>query len=152
MTINYIKKYLSKTDLEEIKNEIGKIESGTSGEIRLCFKLKRGFHERKLTCRELAIKEFFKLGMQETSDKTGVLIFILFKEKKFEIVADEGINSKINPETWDLITSHLNTEFSQGNFKTGIIKCLYEIKNVLCKEFPIKPDDKNELPNDIVIE
>jgi uncharacterized membrane protein len=152
MPINYIKEYLSKTDLEEIKNEIGKMESFTSGEIRLCFKLKRGFHERKLTCRELAIGEFFKLGMQKTEKKTGVLIFILFREKKFEIVADEGINSKINPETWDLITSHLNTEFSQGNFKTGIIKCLNEIKNVLYKEFPVKPDDKNELPNDIVIE
>jgi|WetSurMetagenome_2_1015567.scaffolds.fasta_scaffold111550_2 uncharacterized membrane protein len=152
MAINYIKKYLSKTDLEELKNEIGKIESCTSGEIRLCFKLKRGFHERKLTCRELAIKEFYKLEMQKTLDKTGVLIFVLFKERKFEIVADEGINSKINQKTWELITSHLKTEFAQGNFKTGFIKCLNEIKNILIKEFPIKAGDKNELPDDIVIE
>lgn len=152
MTINYIKKFLSKADLDELKDEIGKIESCTSGEIRLCFKLKRGFHERKLSCKELAIKEFYRLGMQKTLDKTGVLIFILFKERKFEIVADEGINSKINTEKWKLITSHLKTEFSSGNYKAGIIKCLNEIKNILVKEFPIKPEDKNELPNDIIIE
>ena len=152
MALNYIKKYLSKDDLEEIKNEIGKIESVTSGEIRLCFKLKKGFHERKLTYKELALKEFYNLDMQKTLDKTGILIFILFKERKFEIIADEGINSKIHQDTWDKIIHHLNSEFSKGEYKTGIIKCLNELKQILEKEFPVKPDDKNELSNDIVIE
>lgn len=151
MAINYIKKYLSKSDFEELTEDIGKIEAETTGEIRLCFKLKRGFHERKLTSREVAMKEFFKLGMDKTEEKTGVLIFILFGEKKFEIVADEGINSKINQETWDMIINHLNTEFSQGNFKTGLLKCLNEIKIVLVKEFPARFVKKNELSNDIVI-
>jgi uncharacterized membrane protein len=152
MTINYIKKYLSKEDLDELKNEISEIESCSSGEIRLCFKLKRGLHERKLNFKELAIKEFHKLGMQKTVDKTGILIFILFKEKKFEIIADEGINSKISIKTWEIITSHLKNEFSHSNYKAGLWKCLNEIKKILVKEFPVKPEDKNELPNDIVIE
>lgn len=152
MALNYIKKYLSKTDLNELKNEIGKIESETSGEIRLCLKLKRGFHERKLAHRELAIKEFFKLEVNKTVDKTGVLIFILFEEKKFEIIADDGINSKIHQEKWDLIINQIKTEFSNGNFKAGLIKCLNEIGKILIKEFPIKPGDRNELPDDIVIE
>lgn len=151
MAINYIKKYLSKSDFEELTEDIGKIEAETTGEVRLCFKLKRGFHERKLTSREIAMKEFFKLGMDKTEEKTGVLIFILFGEKKFEIVADEGINSKIKQETWDLIINHLNSEFSQGNFKTGLMKCLNEIKIILVKEFPARFVNKNELSNDIVI-
>ncbi|MBI5404343.1 MAG: TPM domain-containing protein [Ignavibacteriae bacterium] len=151
MAINYIRKFLSGQDLDEIKNEIGKIEESTSGEIRLCFKLKRGFHERKLSSRDSAMKEFYKLGMDRTEDKTGVLIYILFGERKFEIVADEGINSKIRQETWDVIISHLTSEFSQGNFKTGLMKCLGEIKNVLIAEFPAKFKNENELSNDIVI-
>ncbi|MCX6164713.1 MAG: TPM domain-containing protein [Ignavibacteriae bacterium] len=152
MALNYIKKYLSKTDLDELKDEIGKIESETSGEIRLCLKLKRGFHERKLAHRELALKEFFKLEMNKTVDKTGVLIFLLFEEKKFEIIADEGINSKIHQDIWDLIINHIKTEFSNGNYKTGLTKCLNEIGKILIKEFPVKQGDKNELPDDIVIE
>jgi uncharacterized membrane protein len=152
MAFNYIKKYLSKEDLEELKNEIGKIESVTSGEIRLCFKQKRGLHEKKLSHRELAIKEFYRLEMQKTIDKTGVLILILFDERKFEIIADEGINSKINQDIWDVIINHLKTEFSKGEYKTGLLKCLNEIKQILVKEFPVKPGDKNEIPDDIVIE
>jgi uncharacterized membrane protein len=152
MAINYIKKYLSKSDLEELKDEIGKIETHTTGEIRLYFKLKRGFHERNKTFREVAMKVFYKLGMDKTEEKTGVLIFILFKEKKFEIIADEGINSKIKREIWDLIINHLQSEFSQGNYKAGLVKCLNEIKSVLMEEFPVKFKNTNELSNDIVIE
>jgi uncharacterized membrane protein len=152
MALNYIKKYLSKSDLDELKSEIIKVETDTSGEIRLCLKLKRGFHEKKLTYRELAFKEFYKLEMNKTVDKTGVLIFILFEERKFEIIADEGINSKIHQETWDIIINHIKSEFSNGNYKTGLIKCLNEIGKILIKEFPVKAGDKNELPDNIVIE
>ena len=90
--------------------------------------------------------------MNKTVDKTGVLIFILFEEKKFEIIADEGINSKIHQEKWDLIINHIKTEFSSENYKSGLLKCLNEIGKTLIKEFPVKPGDRNELPNDIVIE
>ena len=152
MAINYLKKYLSKEDLEEIKNEITEIEKFTSAEIRLCLKLKRGFHERNKTFRELALKEFHKLGMNNTEEKTGILIYILFLDRKFEIVADEGINSKITSEKWSIITSHIKNEFSQNNYKTGIKKILNEMKEVLINYFPHKENDKNELSDDIIIE
>lgn len=152
MAINYLRKYLSKEDLEEVKKAISDVEKVTSAEIRLCLKLKRGFHERKKSYRELAFKEFYKLRMEKTADKTGVLIFILFLDKKFEIIADEGINSKISDDHWDIITSHLRNEFAQGNFKTGLINSLNEMKNILEISFPHKDNDVNELPDDIILE
>jgi uncharacterized membrane protein len=152
MPINYIKKYLSKEELDSITNHIAEIEKYTSGEIRICFKRSTAWAERKHSSRELAIKEFHKLGMHNTKDKTGVLLYILFKERKFEVVADAGINKKISGEKWNDITNHLINEFKSGHFKAGIIKALDEIKEVLMKEFPRKDDDTNELSNDIVIE
>ncbi|MFZ4590265.1 MAG: TPM domain-containing protein [Ignavibacteria bacterium] len=152
MPINYIKKYLSKEDLDSITNHIAEIEKFTSGEIRICFKKNTAWAERKLTSREMAVKEFHKLGMHNTKDKTGVLLFILFTDRKFEVVADKGINDKISDAKWDVIKNHLISEFKEGNFKTGIFKALDEIKEVLIKEFPRKDDDTNELSNDIVIE
>lgn len=151
MPVNYIKKYLSSEELEAIKEHIAEIEKYTSGEIRLCFLKARAWIDRKLTPRELALKEFHKLGMQNTKDKTGVLLFILFTEKKFEIVADEGINNKISQDKWDIITNHLISNFREEKFKDGIVKALDEIKEVLIKEFPRQSDDTDELSNDIVI-
>lgn len=152
MPINYIKKFLSKEDFGDIQTEISKVENKTSGEIRLCIKLKRGFHKRKYSTRKVALHEFYKLGMDNTRDKTGVLIFVLFKEKKFEIVADKGINEKISEDTWSKISSELSSAFSNGQYKTGLISCITKIGNVLVKEFPVKEDDINELPDEIVIE
>ncbi|MFC2092444.1 TPM domain-containing protein [Bacteroidota bacterium] len=152
MPINYIKKFLSKDDLGDIQNEISNVENKTSGEIRLCIKLKRGFHERKYSTREVALREFYKLGMDNTRDKTGVLIFVLFKEKKFEIVADEGINEKISEDTWTKLSSELSSAFSNGYFKNGLLNCITNIGDILVKEFPVKEDDINELPDEIVIE
>ncbi len=152
MPVNYIRQYLSTDDIHEIQSEISKVEKSTSGELRLCLRKSRGVFEKKFTPRELAIKEFHKLGMHNTDEKTGVLIFILFSDRKFEIVADEGINSKIPEEKWEFITSHLKKEFSSENYKNGIIICLNEIKDILAREFPYKEGDKNELSDEIVIE
>lgn len=151
MPINYIKKYLSKEELDSITNHIADTEKFTSGEIRICFNKNTAWSERKLTSREIAVKEFHKLGMHNTKDKTGILLYVFFKERKFEIIADTGINDKISQQKWDVITNHLITEFKLGNYAAGVLKALDEIKEVLIKEFPRKDDDINELSNDIVI-
>jgi uncharacterized membrane protein len=152
MPINYIKKYLSKEELDSITNHIAETEKFTSGEIRICFKKNTPWAERKLSSREMAVKEFHKLGMHNTKHKTGVLLYILFSDRKFEVVADKGINDKISEDKWTVITNHLINEFKAGKYMEGIIKSLDEIKEVLMKEFPRKDDDTNELSNDIVIE
>lgn len=152
MLINFITKYFSKEELDSITDYIAETEKYTSGEIRICFRNKIARADRNLTTRELALKEFHKLGMHNTKDKTGILLYILFNDRKFEIVADEGINAKISDEKWSVITNHLINEFKSGNYKSGVIKALDEIKEVLVKEFPRKAGDKNELSNDIVIE
>ncbi len=49
--------------------------------------------------------------MNETRDKTGILIYILLASRRFYIVADEGINSKVEQKTWDDIRSEMENQF-----------------------------------------
>lgn len=91
---NFLSEYLSDEDLKKISGKISDIEKKTSGELRVFIKKNRGLFEKNLSSRELALRGFTKLKMHKTRDKTGVMIFILFDERKFEIIADEGINSK----------------------------------------------------------
>lgn len=151
MFINYIKKYLTKEDLEKIQSLISDIEKETSGEIRLCLRLKRNFREKKLSTREIAVSEFFSLGMDKTRDGTGILIFILFKERLFEIVADKHIYGKIDKSKFDSIVSEMSREFRNGNYLNGIIHCIKETGEIMKREFPRSPEDVNELPDEIVI-
>ena len=151
MFINYLKKYLSKSDLREITDVIKNIEKNTSGELRLCIKYKSEWHEKKLLSRDIAIREFHKLGMQNTKNKTGVLVLILFKDRKFEIIADEGINSQVQQDTWENIAKELSGHFTESNFKAGIINLLTNIGLLLAEKFPPEKNDINELPDNIVI-
>lgn len=148
---NFISEYLSDDSLDKIVKSIGEIEKKTSGEIRICLKRKRSFSERKLSPREIALKEFIKSAVDKTENKTGVLIFIIFGERKFEFIADEGINSKINSGHWDEISNEVKDFFISGKYQEGILYGLGRIGEVLIREFPVKSDDRNELPNEIII-
>lgn len=149
---NIIYNFFSDDDFLRISNEIKKIETRTSGEIRVSMKEKRSFSEKKKSLRELAEAEFVKLKMYNTRDKTGILIFILFEDRQFYILADDGINRKVEPDTWNNIRDEMQENFRNGKFLDGIKNGLQKIGGILEKHFPIKEDDTNELSNKIVVE
>ncbi|HAY35305.1 MAG TPA: TPM domain-containing protein [Ignavibacteria bacterium] len=151
MPKNYIRKYLSDDNLDTIVKKIYEAESKTSGEIRLSIRTKRGYREKDLTPRELAVAEFFNLGMNETRDKTGVLFYILFDEHRYEIIADAGINSRISDEEWKTLTSHITEYFKKEKYLEGILFVIEKIGSKLTEEFPVKSGDINELPNEVSI-
>jgi uncharacterized membrane protein len=147
----WLSKYLKEEDLNKIKNEVAKVELSTSGEIRLSLREKRRFWEKLYQPHELAVKDFEKLGMALTKDKTGIMIFIIFGERYYDVLADEGIYEKIPDDTWNSLEAKLKEEFMRGSYLNGILHIVEQMGNVLSKEFPRKADDVNELPDEVVV-
>lgn len=141
--------FLSQSDLERIKNKISEFEKTTSGEIVISIKEKRNFFEKKKSLFELAQKEFVKAKIANTENSTGVLIFILFSEKQFYILPDTNISKVVEKDFWQKLADDMSEKFKSRNFADGLIECIDKIGEVLKNNFPIKPDDKNELPNEI---
>jgi uncharacterized membrane protein len=139
--------FVNDDELLRISNKIKEMEKTTAGEICVSIKEKRSLLEKKKSVRELAEKEFFKLGVANTRDKTGILIFLLLANRSFYILADSGINEKVPLGTWDKIKDEIQKNFSHGEFCKGIIFGIEEVGKILSKHFPIKPDDTNELSN-----
>jgi uncharacterized membrane protein len=151
MNKEWLSKYLSDGDLEKIKEEISKVEQKTCGEIRLSLREKRNFFEKLYKCHELAVRDFEKMGMTHTKDKTGILVFIIFGERYYDILADEGIYNKIPDSTWNNLESKLIDEFKSGGYLNGILHIVDRMGEVLSKEFPRTSDDVNELPDEVVV-
>ncbi len=145
------KNIFSREEMTEIAAVISEAEKETIGEIRISIHRARSFRDRKLTVYELAVKNFYELGMEQTKDKTGVLIFLLISDKKFQIIGDEGINKKVSQEFWDVLAMKMAEYFRSNKFVEGICQTVHEVGIVLKKEFPIKSDDTNELSNEVVI-
>ncbi len=143
--------FFSDDDFLDISNEIKRMEKITAGEIRVAIKEKANFSKRKSSVKDLATDEFYKLGMADTRDKTGILIYILLSKREFYILADSGIDEKVEQSTWDNIRNEMQNVFKHGLYLDGILITIKKVGTILSEYFPIKEDDTNELSNKVVV-
>lgn len=138
------RKFLTKEEGDSIINCIKDAEKMTSGQIRVHFQKKI-----KDDVRNAAIEVFFKLEMEKTSNRNGVLFFIVPKKKMFAVIGDEGINNVVPSNFWDEIKDLLEAEFKEKQWVGGICKAISKAGEKLKIYFPIQEDNKNELPDEI---
>lgn len=101
--------------------------------------------------RERAIEAFARLRVWDTEQNNGVLIYLLLADHDFEIVADRGIDKRVGSARWQAICGDMERQFRAGNFEAGVITGIKEVSRELCRYFPARPGDKNELPDETVI-
>lgn len=142
--------FFSDDDFLCISNKITEAEKSTSGEIRVSIRENPPFFKKKKEIRHLAEEEFYRLNMHNTRDKTGILLYLLLGQRKFYILADEGINAKVPQSTWDSFRDEIQNEFRSGHFTKGILFGIEQVGKILSEHFPIKHDDTNELSNKII--
>lgn len=146
-----VKDVFTKPVLDKIAATIAEVERGTSAEIRVCIREERDHDEAGLSLEEVAKGEFFKLGMDKTSGRNGILLFILFEEHKFYVMGDEGIHKRVHPETWEDVAATLKEHFKHGNYEAGIHDALKKIISHVHTEFASSGDTARELSNEVVI-
>jgi len=145
------KDILTKEEMDTIAAAISAVERETIGEIRVSVHKTRSFKHRNTPVYDLAVENFFELGMEKTKDKTGVLIYLLISDKKFQIIGDEGVNKRVSKEFWDILAMKVAEYFRSDKFVEGICYAVDEVGKILKREFPMKPGDTNELSNDVVV-
>lgn len=108
--------------------------------------------EFDIEVREKALVSFVEQGLHETRDKTGILILISLFEHRVQVLADSGINAKVQEHTWEevveIIIAGLKTETACDAVCRAVERC----GELLQEHFPRKQDDTDELPNLIVEE
>lgn len=152
MKTSLIYKFMNDDELLRISNKIKAEEAKTAGEICVSIKEHRSFLQRNKPVRQLAEEEFFKLGIDKTRDKTGIIIFFLLEAREFYILADEGINRKVAEKTWDKIKDEMQNHFLEGRFSEGIIHGVDSVGKILSKNFPVNKDDTNEISDRVFLE
>lgn len=131
-------------DKNTIVDAITSAELNTSGEIRVHIDKKC-----KIDPIDKAIEVFEKLGMQNTEQRNGVLIYLATDNKKLAIVGDKGINNVVEDNFWDDIKNEMITHFKNGEFALGLSNGIIKSGEQLKTHFPYKSDDTNELTNEI---
>ncbi|SDP39658.1 TPM domain-containing protein [Desulforhopalus singaporensis] len=99
---------------------------------------------------EAAITAFYGEGLYRTRDENGILVFVSVLERKVWILADRGINEKIEPDLWQDIVAELTRGIKTGKQGEALCQAITQVGNVLQDHFPIKEDDTDELRNIII--
>jgi uncharacterized membrane protein len=138
------RKFFTEQDQLAIKNAIVQAEKGTSGEIRV--HIEDTFAGDVL---DQASYIFKKLKMHKTEQRNGVLFYLAVRNRRFAIIGDAGINSKVPEGFWDLIKETMTEHFRNNRFTDGLVEGIKLAGEKLIEHFPYLQNDTNELSDDI---
>jgi uncharacterized membrane protein len=148
-----LKAAFPRATLDAIEAAIKESETGHRGELRFAIetalpviRIARGHSSR-----QRAIEVFSELGVWDTEENSGVLVYVLLAEHALEIVADRGITRKVDQREWDAIAHDMQSEFRKGNFRKGSLAGVKAISHLLDQHFPPGEHNPNELPDRPVI-
>jgi len=139
-----MKEFKDRLDEERIVAAIGEVAAKATAEVRVHVEAR---------CQgdvmDRAVEVFANLHMHQTRYRNGTLLYIAFKDHKFAIIGDAGINAKVGQDFWMKEQQIISNYFQKGEFTEGICQCIQQVGAELAKYFPYEPDDTNELPDDI---
>ena len=93
----------------------------------------------------------FKAGTERrTATRTGVLLYLSLAEHRAELVADETIHAKVEPEEWGKAMALLIDAVRDGRPGDGMVAAIGAIGAVLAQHLPFTGTDPNELPDRLI--
>ncbi len=99
-----------------------------------------------------SLAAFTAQGLHHTRAETGILILASLFEHRVEVLADRGINEKVQPGTWDEIVHIITTGLKSNDGCAAFCAAIEECGKILAEHFPRSPDDRDELNNKLVTE
>lgn len=108
-------------------------------------RISRAVHMRSLAA-------FTAHGLHYTGAHTGILILASLLEHRAEVLADRGINEKVQPGTWDEVVRMLTAGLKSGDACAAFCAAIERCGEILAAHFPWPPDDRDELESKLVIE
>jgi uncharacterized membrane protein YgcG len=147
-----LRRAFSAESLLAIEREIQSLERQHSGEVRFAVEcaLPLSWLLRSGTPRARAIELFSKQRLWDTSERNGVLIYLLLADRSVEIIADRGLNAQVNETDWKEICQSMEWAFRKGQFKDGAIRGVRAISALLPRRGE-SPYRRNEIDDKVLV-
>ena len=136
---------------DKLARRVAASEQRHTGEIRIYVEagLPFSYLWRDAKPRERAVAMFGKLGVWDTEQNNGVLIYLLLAEHAIEVVADRGLSRHVDAAQWQEIVRRMGSAFRAGHYEEGLAQAVEEVTALLVRHFPVGPGapNPNELPD-----
>jgi hypothetical protein len=103
------------------------------------------------TARERALELFSSLRVWDTSQNSGILVYVLLADRRVEIVADRGYTGGVTEAQWRDICHAIEAAYRGGHFREGSVEGVLECARHAARLFPMEGPDSNELADEVVV-
>lgn len=133
----------------EIGAAVEVAEATQRGEIRFVVEgpLPFEYLRQERTARQRAADLFGRLGVWDTEENCGILIYVQLVDRRVEILADRGIAAKVPQAEWDAICRNMEAAFTAGDYRGGALAAIRRAGELLSAHFPAGANNPDELPN-----
>jgi uncharacterized membrane protein len=142
----WVRKFVSEVELDAVARAIAEVEAVSSAEVRVHLD-----HRCPGEAMAQAVGVFERLGMHRTALRHGVLIYVAIADRKLAVIGDQGIHARVGDEYWRGLVATITGEFRQGHPGDGLVTAVRDLRDVLATHFPRRPDDQNELSDEVSI-
>lgn len=91
--------------------------------------------------------EFLQHRVYDTREHTGVLIMISELEHRVVILGDSGIYTQLHAEGFQSYVQRVIAAIRGGRAADGLCEVIADLGGKLAQAVPVRPDDRDELPN-----
>lgn len=140
-----MKNFLTSDDEKALVEEIRKLETRTSGEVRIVISSKWILRPHLY-----AWKLFRKLGMEATAHRNGALIVVIHRRRKFVVLGDIGLADIVESGYWENVASAMSQHLKQGNNRDALAEGIRLLGEPMASHWPPSESNPDELPNEIV--
>jgi uncharacterized membrane protein len=149
----WVRQFLSESDLDAISRAIRSAEARTSAEIRVHLERRVPHRPFRRAPDVLARAQhvFRRLGMHRTIERHGVLVYIAVDERRLAVVGDEGIHARVGERHWILVRDLMIDKLRENAPRQAIERAIEELGRALAVHYPRRPDDRNELSDEVSV-
>jgi uncharacterized membrane protein len=91
--------------------------------------------------------------MERTAHRSGVLIYVAPRRRRFVVLGDEGVDRLVPATFWADLCGRLAAAFRAGDRTGGLERAVADVGDELRARFPAAPGQGgNELPDEVVRE
>jgi uncharacterized membrane protein len=139
--------------LARIERAIAASEQRHRGQIRFAVEhaLDAGAILRNRSARDRGLEVFSLLGVWDTEDNCGVLVYLMLADRDVEIIADRAIHAIAGRDSWVSICREMEAAFRMGRYEAGVLAGVERISALLEAHFPRRAGGHNELPDKPVV-
>ena len=96
-----------------------------------------------------ALAAFHEMGVGQTRERSGVLVYVSCLEREALVVPDTGVRRRLQADAWGGAVRAIESAAAGASPALPLAEAVRKLGDLLAAALPVREDDVNELPDEV---